>query len=257
MEPMDTPQPTLASVPERRPSFFKTFNALFTVPLAVLFAGLMISGSILYVGSTGTATIANAPTDADGQQAVKKVLENPESLVAKNDPILGDKDAPVTIVEFSDFQCPFCRAFFEGAYSQIKKEYVDTGKVRIVFRDFPLAFHEAARPASLAGQCALEQGKFWEYHDKMFQEQAKKGQGTVAFGVPELKTWATEIGLNASQFNTCLDTAKYDADVQADMDAGTDVGVSGTPSFFVNGTLLVGAQPFSAFQELIEAALDN
>lgn len=221
--------------------------------MAVLIGALLISGAILYSGKDGTATIG----DEQLGDVTPTPIVNPAELVTANDPILGNPDAKVTIVEFSDFQCPFCRSFFEETFSEIKKQYVDTGKVRIVFRDFPLSFHPAARPAALAAQCAHDQGKFWEFHDKLFIEQAKKGNATIEFGVFDLKTWAGQLGLNRATFDACLDSEQHEDDVQADIDAGTGAGVTGTPSFFVNGIQLVGAQPFAAFKAVIEQELEK
>jgi protein-disulfide isomerase len=226
------------------------------VPLAIIIAGLMVSSSIVYVGKFGTATIAQAPQAVAGDDTTAPVVD-PKTLLGANDPSIGSADAKVTIVEFSDFQCPFCRAFFEDTYAQLKKTYIDTGKARLVFRHFPLSFHPAAKPAALAAQCANDQSKFWQYHDKIFIEQAKKGNGTVEFGSTELKLWASQLGLNMETFNSCFDSAKYAKDIEDDIQVGSNAGVSGTPSFFINGKLLVGAQPFSAFQKAIDAELGN
>lgn len=230
-----------------------------SIPMAILVAAAMVSGSVLYVGSgsNGTALLPSAlqPTAQEPGDTAPVKIKDPSTLFSADDPMIGNAKAKVTIVEFSDFQCPFCRRFWKDTYSQLKKEYIDTGKVRMVTRAFPLSFHEAAKPAAIASLCAKEQGKFWEYRDKVFGEQEKKGQATIAFGVAELKTWATAIGLNAQQFNSCLDTQKYAAKVDADTAAGSAVGVSGTPSFFINGQQVVGAQPFSAFKKIIDELL--
>ncbi len=227
------------------------------IPFAILIAAAMISGSILYTRSGSLPSDAIANIGGDGAQAVATptAIKDPSVLSDKNDASLGKADAKVTIVEFSDFQCPFCRSFFQGAYGQIKKDYIDTGKVRLVFRHFPLSFHPAARPSALAAECAGDQGKFWQFHDKMFTEQEKKGTGTVSYGIAELKTWASQIGLDSAKFNSCLDGEKYASKVDTDTAAGSKYGVSGTPSFFINGKLLVGAQPFAKFKELIDSAL--
>jgi protein-disulfide isomerase len=231
----------------------------YSTPLAIIVAALIVSGSIVFVGTGGNMNLLGAGIGDQGdilpQEEAPIVIEDYKTLVEANDPVIGKADAPVTIVEFSDFQCPFCRRFYEDSYGQIKKDYIDTGKVRLVFRDYPLPFHEAAKPAAMAAQCANDQGKFEAYHDKIFEEQAKKGTGTVQFTVADLKAWAVQIGLNAGTFNSCLDSQKYAAEVDADTEAAGNAGVSGTPSFFVNGTLVVGAQPYSTFQAAIEAAL--
>jgi protein-disulfide isomerase len=238
-------------------SAWKASAFVTSVPLAILVAAAMVSGSILYIGSGSlpSAQIGDTVVNNDQATPTPVVVKNPNDLFSKADAVIGSDKAKVTIVEFSDFQCPFCRVFFNDTYSQIKKEYIDTGKVRLVFRHYPLPFHDAARPSALAAACAQEQGKFWQMHDKMFTEQAKKGTGTVAFGVSELKAWAGQIGLNTGQFNSCLDSAKYASRVDTDTADGSKFGVSGTPSFFINGELLVGAQPFAQFKTAIDAAL--
>lgn len=175
--------------------------------------------------------------------------------LADNDPVLGKSSAKVTIVEFSDFQCPYCRKFYNEAYAQLKKEYIDTGKAKLIFRDYPLPFHDGAKPAAMAAQCANDQGKYWQFHDKMFEEQDKKGTGTVPFTTTDLKLWASQIGVNTTTFNQCLDSQKYATEVDADAQAGQTFGVDGTPSFFINGKLIVGAQPFSVFKAAIDEEL--
>ena len=122
-------------------------------------------------------------------------------------------------------------------------------------RDLPLSIHPSAMPAAQATECAEEQGKFWEMHDKIFEEQDKLGRGTVQFSVSDLKRWAGEIGLDTNSFNSCLDSEKYKGEVENDIKDGSLVGVSGTPSIFVNGRLVVGAQPFDVFKSLIEGGL--
>lgn len=175
-----------------------------------------------------------------------------------DDPFLGEEDAPVTIVEFSDFQCPFCRKFWGDALPQIKSQYIDTGKVKFVYRDFPLEnIHPGARPYAESAQCANDQGKFWEMHDKIFQEQDKQGQGTVQFNPDDLKKWASEIGLDTNKFNNCLDSGKYSNEVSKDLSDATSSGGQGTPYFIIGKTPVSGAQPFSAFQQVIEAELSK
>jgi protein-disulfide isomerase len=164
-------------------------------------------------------------------------------------PSIGDKNAPVTIIEFSDFECPFCERFYTQSYKQIKANYVDTGKVRIVFKHFPLPFHANAQKAAEASECAREQGKFWEMHDKLFENQN-------AISISSLKGYAADLGLDTSKFNSCLDSGKYASRVQKDASDGSAAGVSGTPSFFINGKSVVGAQPYSVFQQAIEAELN-
>lgn len=176
--------------------------------------------------------------------------EQPPSsnLPVEGDPVLGNPDAPVTIIEFSEFQCPFCGRYASETFPQIKKDYVDTGKVKIVFKNFPLPSHDKAQKAAEAGECAFEQGKFWEYGEKLFENQQ-------ALEIDNLKQYAQDLGLNSGQFNSCLDSGKYQEEVGEDLQEGQNVGVSGTPTFFINGEELVGAQPFSEFQKIIEDKL--
>ncbi|MBI3047560.1 MAG: DsbA family protein [Acidobacteria bacterium] len=172
-----------------------------------------------------------------------------------DDPQLGKPDAKVTIIEFGDFQCPFCRAFWRETLPRTKKEYVDTGRVRIVFRDFAQDVHPEAMMTAMAAECADDQGKYWEFHDKAFREQDRRGRDVVRYRVADVKRWAAEIGLEPAAFNECLDSERYKAEVQKDYKDGADIGMNGTPVFFINGRALVGAHPFSSFQQIIEDEL--
>jgi protein-disulfide isomerase len=176
-----------------------------------------------------------------------------------DDPWLGNEDAKVTVIEFSDYQCPFCRKYWTESYPQLKEEYIDTGKIKYVFRDFPLNFHPGAPLAAVAGNCVREQlgnEAYFKYHDIVFSEQNKQGQGTVQFGEDEIMSWVDQIeGIDKSKFNTCYSDPSQKAEVDADFAAGAAAGVSGTPSFFINGETLVGAQPYSVIKATIERAL--
>ncbi|MGC9057543.1 MAG: thioredoxin domain-containing protein [Candidatus Micrarchaeia archaeon] len=160
----------------------------------------------------------------------------------------GDPNAPVTIVEFSDFQCPYCTRFYRETYGQINENYIKTGKVKLVYRHFPLSFHENSEKAAEAAECAAEQGKFWEMHDKLFENNN-------ALDINSLKKYAVDIGLDSQKFNECLDSGKTAEIVRKDFNDGTAAGVSGTPTFFVNGLSIVGAQPYSVFSNAIEQEL--
>ena len=165
----------------------------------------------------------------------------------------GSPDAPITIVEFSDFQCPYCERFFANTLPQLEKEYIDTGKVKLVYKDFPLSFHEQAMPAALAAECAGEQGKYWEMHDKLFSEQSRWVDNPKVDDA--MKEFADELGLDADQFNECYDSAKYADEINADMQEGIAAGVQGTPAFFINGQFISGAQPFEVFKQIIDQML--
>ena len=175
-------------------------------------------------------------------------------------PSLGKPDAPVTLVEFSDYQCPFCGRFFNQTFAALKTQYIDTGKLRYVFRDFPLdQLHPQARKAAEAAHCAGEQRKYWEMHDTLY-----KNQRTLQ--VEHLKGFALELSLNGNAFNTCLDEGKYAATISQHHAAGSELGVTGTPAFFVGksspdgtieATAIKGAQPVTVFRQAIDRLLDS
>jgi len=160
-------------------------------------------------------------------------------------PSLGPEAAPVTIVEFSDFQCPFC-ARVVATLKQVREKYGD--KVRLVFRQFPLSFHPHAAKAAEASLCAHEQGKFWDMHEAMFANQQ-------ALYPEQLKAKAAELGLNAESFNQALDSGKYAGAVEADLAAGQSAGVSGTPAIFINGRFVNGAVPLEQITAIIDDEL--
>ena len=172
-------------------------------------------------------------------------LEPPRTEVAAVGPAKGPADAPVTIVEFSDFECPFCSRV-NPTLDQVQETYGD--KVRIVFRQFPLRIHPNAPKAAEASLCAHEQGKFWQMHDLLFEEQRQ-------LTVPDLKSKAARLELDTEAFNQCLDSGEFADEVQADLQAGTQAGVSGTPAMFVNGRLVSGAVPFETLAEVIDMEL--
>jgi protein-disulfide isomerase len=183
------------------------------------------------------------------ENLVEKKIEPTINLKIGNDPVKGDKNAPITIIEFSDFECPFCSRFNLQTLPQIEKEYISTGKVKLIFRNFPLTMmHPNAQIAAEAAECAHEQGKFWEFHDKIFNNQQ-------LLSLENLKRWAGEVGLNTNKFNQCLDSGKMAKEVQKDLSEGLEYGVTGTPAFFINGKLISGALPFATFKQMLEAEL--
>jgi protein-disulfide isomerase len=159
----------------------------------------------------------------------------------------GPASAPVTVVEFSDFQCPYCSRA-QPTLRKVRETYGD--KVRFVFVDFPLDFHPLAQKAHEAAYCAEDQGKFWPMYDRLFSSEGK-------LDVPNLKAYATELGLDATAFGTCLDSGKHAARTETAMEEGARNGVTGTPAFFINGRMLVGAQPFESFASVIEDELER
>lgn len=163
--------------------------------------------------------------------------------------VAGAASAPITLVEFSDFECPFCGRFYSQTLPQVEEEYINTGQVRYVYRHFPItSIHPNAEGAALASECANEQGQFRAFHDMIFENQ-------TSIGTSDLKSYAAQLGLNTTQFNSCLDSKKYQAKVDADTSLGNQLGVTGTPTFYINGQIIPGAQPYEAFQAAFDAAL--
>ncbi|MDX2020415.1 MAG: thioredoxin domain-containing protein [Deltaproteobacteria bacterium] len=187
----------------------------------------------------------------NGLKAASKVeiklppLLLPKVQVAAEGPSKGEASAPVTIVEFSDFECPFCSRA-EESVKKVMEAY--KGKVRLFYRDFPLPFHSKAQKASEAALCAGEQGKYWEMHETLFANQQ-------ALEVPALKEHAKKLSLDGKKFNECLDSGRTASQVEASKKAGEAVGVTGTPAFFINGRMISGAQPFEKFKEVIDNEL--
>ncbi|MBM7117499.1 DsbA family protein [Archangium primigenium] len=190
----------------------------------------------------GVKSNGAAPAPAAQAAAAEPAVQNIE---VGNAPAKGPKNAPVTIVTYSDFECPFCSRVVP-TLAQLEKDY--KGKIRVAFKNQPLPFHANAKPAALAALAANEQGKFWEYHDKLFANQR-------ALDRASLEKYAQELGLNMGQFKAAMDSNKFEAQLNADMAEATRVGVNGTPSFFINGRSLVGAQPVDAFKRVIDEEL--
>ena len=180
--------------------------------------------------------------------SVTIALEPPRQKVSSaGSPSKGPKSAPIELIEFSDFQCPFClRA--DPTVQQVLSTYGD--KIRFVYRHYPLPNHPSARPAAEAAACAAEQDKFWPYHDLLFANPSKLSDA-------DLKQHASTLGLNTGQFNTCVDTHKPKGLIDADLKAGEEAGVNGTPAFYINGRMISGAQPFDVFKTIIDEELSR
>jgi protein-disulfide isomerase len=188
-------------------------------------------------------TIAQ-PTAAPTQPLVKLTVS------ADDDPVKGLNDAPITMIEFSDYECPFCARYYLQTFPQIDENYIQTGKVKLIFRDYPLGFHQYAKKAAEASECADEQGKYWEYHSVLFENQE-------ALDNESLKQYAVDLGLDATAFNECLDSGIMTPEIEKDFQDGVSYGIRGTPSFFINGIKVVGAQPYEVFEQLIEQELNS
>ena len=190
---------------------------------------------------------AQARSDLEGNASVVVHLQPPRVEVAADGPARGPADAPVTIIEFSDFQCPYCRRVIP-TLEQIEERYPE--QVRIVYRNFPLGNHSRAKPAAEAALCANEQDQFWAYHDKLFEN-------TRALSDDDLKRYASELELDVAAFETCIGESRFVDQVDADFRDGRAAGVTGTPAFFVNGVMLSGARPASDFFRTIDAELER
>ena len=184
----------------------------------------------------------------DGKDTTSTPEATKISVDLAGEPVKGKADAPITIVEFSDFQCPFCQKGWE-VMKEVERDYVAKNKVKLVFKNFPLDnIHPMAQASAQAGECAYEQDKFWEYHDKLFANQQSLSNDN-------LKKWATEIGLDESKFNACVESKKYESEVAKDQQEGLKAGVQGTPAFLINGQLYSGALPYAQIKQLIETEL--
>jgi len=182
--------------------------------------------------------------------AQRTTREDIFNYLAKDGPTKGNGKAPVTLIEFSDFQCSFCRKFWKETLPSLEKKYIETGKVKFLYRHFAI-LGKPSEAAAQAAECAGEQGKFWEYHDKLFASAGSP----LSFTAGKLRGYAKELGLKSEAFNQCLDSGKHLEKVKSETTMATLLGARGTPAFFLNGQMLVGAQPFQVFEAVIEKEL--
>ncbi|MCE9549240.1 DsbA family protein, partial [Candidatus Nomurabacteria bacterium] len=224
-------------------------NGMIVVFLFSIFA-IVLSGYNTFLLKT-TRTSVNLPASNNFTKVtraeVKKMIDN-------GAPYLGNLDAKVTVVEFADFQCPYCGKFQKEVYSVIKKDFIDTGKVLFVYMDFAFLGEESSLAAQ-AASCAKDQNKFWEYHDYLYDNQ--QGENRGAFSLENLKKFAVKLKLNIKDFNTCLDSGKYKKAVEDELNVGRTFGVKGTPSSFINDFFVNGVQNASYFSFKINEALGN
>ncbi len=191
--------------------------------------------------SSAEGAVAAVPTQA--------AAEGPRryDIPVDDDPVLGPDDAPITIVEFSDYECPYCQRFHVETFARLIDAY--PGQIRFVYRDFPLnQIHPNAIPAAEAANCAREQGAFWEYHDLLFT-------GSEGLGQEAYLSYALRLGLDQEAFAACIEARTYQEEVQADFDFAARLGVRSTPTFFINGLPLIGAQPFDVFKQVLDQEL--
>ncbi len=238
------------------PEEFITFKRshFYSVLVVLAFAVGILVGYVAW-GRGGTTAAAAVPAQAAAaQQPAGQVVEAPTAqpqftrydIPTEGYPSLGPDNAPITIVEFSDFQCPFCRRFHDETYQALLDAYPN--QIRFVYRNLPLtSIHPAAMPSAVASLCADDQGAYWDFHEKLFSSEALDEATFVQY--------ATDLNLNVDEFTACLSSGKHDDFIQKDMDFSLNLGVQSTPTFFVNGLAIVGAQPLSSFQQLIDKEL--
>lgn len=218
--------------------------------LLVVFFGLGLGiGYLVWgvspTGQTAQLTDAQAAAPTTDPNAPRTVTRYP--VTVDDDPAYGPADAPVTIIEFSDYQCPYCQKWHVEVWPLLKKAYGD--KIRLVYRDFPLySIHPEAGPAAEAANCAGDQNKYWEFHNLLFSGQNELG-ATI------YRTYADNLNLDMDLFVDCVESQKYKDEVSDDFNYGGQIGIQSTPTFFINGVALIGAQPFDVFQEIIDLEL--
>lgn len=221
---------------------FAAYTVLIVKPPAIDAVALREASRNGTLDAIATLQAGGAPPAASGASDTPTANT---SFVVREANRRGDQNAPIVMVEFSDFQCPFCGRFFRTVEPEVRKQYIDTGKVTFVYKHMAILGQESIW-AGEAAECAADQGKFWEYHDLVFSRQSGENQG--AFTKENLLGFAKELNLDMSRFEPCLQNDQTLDRVQADTQEGQQAGVRGTPTFFVNGQPIVGAQPLEAFQ---------
>jgi protein-disulfide isomerase len=263
-KPAELSESVKSTEPEQITVKKSTFKMLIIGITASLIVVAFFSGYTLGSQTVAPVVIQENPTpNPTVPQPTQTPTQEEQRIFVSlsDDPVIGDPNAPVTIVEFSDFQCPFCARFFDQTLPQIKQDYIDTGKVKLVFRDFPIeSIHANAKAAAIAAECADDQKMFWEYHDKLFDGQTQWARLSAEDASNTFKQYASELDLATDDFNICLDSAKYSSEISQDFQNGANYGVTGTPAFFIGNekdgyVTLIGAKPYSSFQQVIDKEL--
>lgn len=228
------------------------------LPASILFAGIMISGSIIYSNGGIAKNPNNNSANISGNN-------NTASLtLSDRDVVLGNEDAAVTVIVYADYQCPFCGKFFTESEGKIRSDYVNAGKVKLVHRNytfidrFPGVTGDESHLAAEAAECARDQGKFWDYHDALYVEEnkdAKENNGNLNKAL--FLRLAQNLSLDSGTFEKCIDTRKYKDLIERDSEAANAVGVESTPTVFINGVEIRGAQPYDKFKAAIDRALQE
>lgn len=226
------------------------------LPISILIAGVMIAGSLIYsVGKQSVAQKSSATSGGGNAVSSAKYGELPP--LGGRDAVLGNPEAPVTFIEYGDYQCPFCGRFFNQVEPRLRDEYIKTSKVKMVFRNFQILGQESDA-AGAASECAKDQGKFWAYHDELYTAETKDGRENNGNLNRDLFLMlAQNVGLDMTAFVSCLDNNKYIELVKKETADGQAMGLTGTPTSYINGEQVVGAQPYSVFKSVIDIALQK
>lgn len=226
----------------------------YFLPASILVAAVLISGSVIY--AVGVFNSGGGRLDKTNQSSGSTSAgQGLKKEISPRDVVLGDPKAPVTFIEYGDYQCPFCARFFKDTEPLIRENYIKTGKVKMVFRNFQFLGPESVSAAE-AAECAKDQGKFWTYHDALYAAELKDGQENNGNLRKELFIdLAKNAGLDVNIFASCYDGGKYAGQVQKDTADAQALGVNSTPTVFVNGEETQGALPYLQFQTIIENAL--
>lgn len=228
---------------------FKRSHFYSVITIFAFFAGVLL-GYVVWGFDQSETTVSVAAAQTAGPVVEAPVTEEPQArryeVASEGFPSIGPSNAPITIVEFSDYQCPFCKRWHEQVYQPLLNAY--PGKIRLVYRHLPLtSIHPDAFPAAEAAMCAGEQNAYWPFHDKLFSSSE--------LGSSLYSQYARELGLDLTSFEACIADRKYEEDVQTDLDFAVNLGVRSTPTFFINGLAIVGAQPLDVFKQVIDREL--
>jgi protein-disulfide isomerase len=264
-------------VSQKKQTGFNVIHAAM-ISIAILLSSLLILVGVVSTQTKSGREFLASKLKLEFADSGAVAYKSPDSAAKKgpkiakvsvdNDPFIGDENAPVTLIEFSDFDCPWCKTFYDEVYPRLKKDYIDTGKVKLVFRDLPLeSLHPDSKTKSLAANCALDQGgneMYFKYHDELFSRAPKPETREGPLNRDDLNKIAKDLGLDFGAFTTCMDSKKYLDEVDSDIQAAFDLESYGTPSFYVGkskadgvieGEAMEGYAPYATFSKYIEKAL--
>ncbi|MEW5867952.1 MAG: DsbA family protein [Chloroflexota bacterium] len=236
--------PSVAESAEDKITFKRSHLYMALLPLAFV-VGLSV-GYLFWGRQSPPRAAAPQATPQAAAQEERPQAAKRYDVPVDDDPILGPENAPITLIEFSDYECPYCRRWHTEVFDRLIQEYPD--QIRFVYRDFPLSsIHPEATPAAEAADCANEQGAFWQFQNLLFSSSDLSTETYIQY--------ATDLNLDVQQFTTCIESGKYSDEVQADYQYAAELGVRSTPTFFINGLPVVGAQPYDVFKDIIDREL--